>query len=58
MQLMDRPLAFTLAKAGSSMLARMAMMAMTTRSSIKVNAGGRGLTSDVRQTVWRRARWL
>ena len=37
MQLVARPRSRACCKAGSSMLARMAMMAMTTSSSIRVN---------------------
>ena len=39
MHLMDLALSFARASAGNSMLARMAMMAITTSNSIKVNPG-------------------
>src|SRR6267142_3791125 len=39
---MPQALSLALVRAGSSIAARMAMMAMTTSNSIKVNAAGRG----------------
>src|ERR1035437_1616204 len=48
-------LSFTLARAGRSMAARMAMMAITTRSSINVNAGWRRRITGERKVsldVW------
>ena len=41
---MALPLAFALAKAGNSIPAKIAMMAMTTSSSIRVNALRRSVT--------------